>query len=157
MSQEHIYKCNWTDIHWKTSPVWTRPKQRFLNCGAVVAESKRGEIHKASQNIIVISEDEKPRTSKERIWSALMELCLDRNISQDRKQQLGYLRTCRTLFLTESQQILPFCDFRRFLLEEHLEAARKEGDAELTGPKFIGTRWKTENDVTSKNMLNNDA
>ncbi len=28
MTQEQIYKCNWTDIRWKTSPVWTRPKSK---------------------------------------------------------------------------------------------------------------------------------
>ncbi len=25
MTQDQIYKCNWTDISWKTSPVWIRP------------------------------------------------------------------------------------------------------------------------------------
>ncbi len=30
MSQEHIYKCNWTDICWKTSPVLCDPGLTYM-------------------------------------------------------------------------------------------------------------------------------
>ncbi len=31
-----IYKCNWTDIRWKTSTVWTRPKNLIFTAYYVV-------------------------------------------------------------------------------------------------------------------------
>ncbi len=38
VGQKLILKCNWTDIHWKTSPVWTGPS--FIWCKTLMDASR---------------------------------------------------------------------------------------------------------------------